>query len=334
MNSGTALALALGGIATAEATGVTNFSGGEERVTPPQVPDAPGGGIDAGALVEAVSAAAQRPENDGGTDAGELAGALSRAMQSGVDAGRAAGGGGGGQTVVEIVQEAADVPAPDEGGDGDDDRRPDPRNWRDELPDDWSPETPDLPDRPDWLDGPDPTPNDEGGDASEYDLQTDYTGFLSEEVSGGAEALARAGDVFSGGASGLEDFSEENPYFASGATAGAAAGSVVPGVGNAAGVAAGGAVGGAAEIVADTVTGGTPLGVQSPINNDDDGAVWDGPDPLNLGRLTGDDKSSSSRRSSTAPSSSSSDEEKSVFDRVEEKFAGVATNNRGTGLVS
>lgn len=57
----------------------------------------------------------------------------------------------------------------------------------------------------------------------------------------------------------------ENPYAATGTLIGGIAGSVVPGAGTAAGAAAGGAAGSAVEIGVDTITGGTPLGVQSPI---------------------------------------------------------------------
>lgn len=72
------------------------------------------------------------------------------------------------------------------------------------------------------------------------------------------------GDTFGAGA----DFVGENPYLSLGA---ASPDPITTGLGA------------AVEVGADTVTGGTPLGVDSPIDLTSGGAWWQGPDPLGLG---------------------------------------------------
>lgn len=83
----------------------------------------------------------------------------------------------------------------------------------------------------------------------------------------GAEAGSAASDV--------QGFAEENPIFSSVAT-GAAALNAIPVAGNV-GYGAALATGAGAEILTDTVTGGTPLGVESPIDLTG-GPAWQGPD--------------------------------------------------------
>lgn len=284
MNGGTALAVGLSGLLAAEATGVTNFSDAEKTERPgdqapiPTVP-APSppssGGMDPAAVKAIVEAIPEPSETTpsapsaptiiktgdgqgGGSDRTEAAGIAAILAELNKQKDKATEKKDEATETTETAKGAGEI-------------RKEITKLRDKVSGDDSDDSTSSPSE----------------SARPYDLRRDYDGVASEEVSGGAEVLKKAGDMIKSGTSGTEKFAEENPYFTSGATAGAAAGSVVPGVGNVAGATTGAAAGGVAEIVSDTVTGGTPLGVQSPINNDDDGALWDGGDPLNLGRFTG-----------------------------------------------
>ena len=145
-----------------------------------------------------------------------------------------------------------------------------------------------IPEVPSVIDPTDPTnPGDRRGDGSSitdrqilaarsgrdpFGLQATNSGPLvtaAEVLNVGGSTAAEAGEFGTG-------FAEENPYF----TAGTAIGAISP---DPVTTAAGAAVGGSVEVGADTLTGGTPLGVQSPIDVTSGGAWWEGPDPLDLG---------------------------------------------------
>lgn len=148
-----------------------------------------------------------------------------------------------------------------------------------------------------------------------FGLQATDSGWLGK----GAEVLRATGSTTDQATTETTDFAKENPYFVGGTTTGAAAGSIIPGGGTAAGAATGAAAGGLAEITADTVTGGTPMGVQSPINNDDDNAVWDGPDPLNLGGNKDKPERSEEKEARRKGRNGSNIDPMNTPDKVEEK---------------
>lgn len=303
------LALGVGAVAVSEATGTTNLLGGgggggeDDSPSIPNFPSPDGGSPDFSGVFEAMADVTT--------------------------------GGGGGTTVVEsasdslglsdvveqfnTMQEMANGAT--ETVEQTEDARAEIRQW-------WEQNAPSPdPTNPGGGDSPTPTRPDDGGGggggggSDGYDLQEDYTGPASDIVRGGAEVMEEMGNVGGDATSAGTDFAGENPIFAGATGTGAALGSIIPGAGTAAGAATGAAVGGIGEVATDTVTGGTPLGVQSPINNDDDGAVWDGPDPLNLGRFTGNNGNDSN------DSGGSSDRERSGDE------SGASDNDGGGGLL-
>lgn len=111
-----------------------------------------------------------------------------------------------------------------------------------------------------------------------FDLQVQDTGPLGTAAS----ALEAGGEGFGNVAGGTGEFASENPYFVAGTGIGAVSPDPIT-------TAGGAAAGGVVEVGADTLTGGTPLGVESPIDVTSGGAWWQGPDPLNLGGDDGGD---------------------------------------------
>lgn len=251
--------LAAGGAVASESVGVTDFTpigrGDEDDE------QTPGGGVgggvgspfDFGSLFEAVGDARQ---------SAETAAALA-SIGSGT---------GGGTTVVETVRERIPVPTSGGGGGGFGGF-------------DWGgSSTPRGGDgtKPRQTSGDRFTPRQAAAAASGRDpfgLQATGDGWLSDLGEIGRVTGKTANEAGRFGT----DFAGENPYFTGLTGTGAALGSIVPGAGTAAGAATGAAVGGVTEVTADTITGGTPLGVQSPLDVTSGGAWWQGSDPLNLG---------------------------------------------------
>lgn len=262
MSTATTLGLALAGVAAAEATGVTNFSGSSGSPRTPRTPRLPAApaGPDVAAIVEAARSGQQGP------DVGAIAQAISQAAQSGASG----SGSGGPSTVVNVASRAAEQAA--------------------EQTRETAEQATDTAKQTTNTGGASGTVADrvrdlaEQGAGDDYDLRT--APGVPDKVRAAAEALKETGTAVQQTRDTSTGFARENPYVVAGTTLGAAGGSIIPGAGTVAGAGLGGAAGSIAEVTADTITGGTPLGVQSPVNNDDDGALWDGGDPFNLRRFT------------------------------------------------
>jgi hypothetical protein len=232
----------LGALAAGEVTGVTNVTplgAGSDGSEPAQ-----GGGGVIGDLPPGLIGGVGNSATQG----------VQNAISALAGAGAFSGGGGGGTTVIRDAQEAVETAGetvrsgtqviervvPVDGG-GDTQTVPTQEQTNSGRPWRYSADSP-------------------GG--------TDYT--LTESDNGIVRTLGAGGkalrDTVTGAGEFGTGFAEENPIFVGGATAGATAGSVVPGAGTAAGAAVGGLAGATAEIATDTLTGGTPLGVQSPVD--------------------------------------------------------------------
>jgi hypothetical protein len=246
------LALAAGGLAAAEALGVTNLSGGggggDDEGTSGQQPiinlPTPGGGGVTPGLGGPLQI--EVPGGGGGSLAGM--GPLLETIQAQTTAlTQAAQGGGGGGGPGGMPAWAAELFAINQGRATDLEERI--KNMT---------ATADVPRMPGAR-----TPFGDdlfGGGQTSQDAETGGTPSFFEGVFG-MEAPDPAGYT-EGQASGAGGFLSENPFF----SAGTAAGAVLP---DPITTSLGAGAGGLAEVAADTATGGTPLGVQSPADYTD-----------------------------------------------------------------
>jgi hypothetical protein len=184
MNGGTALALGVAGIATAEATGATNLLGPDRETPDPRLPT-PDNGPSMDAVLQAITAASQSGDSGGGIDAGGIAQAVASAAQAGAQAG------GETDALRSVLDSNRDLVSALQ------EQRERAENAAEEAGD-----------PPEWLQNADVpgtgedgkngkngngTPNDDNSDS--YDLQKDYGGPFAEVIGGGAETLEETGNV-------------------------------------------------------------------------------------------------------------------------------------------